>query len=160
MFQVSDSLVRDGFRVVQIEHLHVLQRGQVLQALVRDFRIGQVDALQLRQARQLRQVGVRHPGVAQIDADRFSGGIVGATGAECRDLRGGTVLGRSDRRRQGHAEPHEPPAHHAANHGHSSLSEISLRTSRAVDQLRRRLGSLDFGSKMISHWGTASRTCR
>ena len=45
VFQMGDSQVRDGFRVVQVEDLHVLQRGQVLQALVGDLRIGQVDAL-------------------------------------------------------------------------------------------------------------------
>ena len=45
VLQVGDSQVRDGFRVVQVEDLHVLQRGQVLQAQVGDLRVGQVDAL-------------------------------------------------------------------------------------------------------------------
>ena len=137
VFQVGNSLVRDGFRVVQIERLHVLQRGQVLQALVRDFRIGQVDALQLRQARQLRQVGVRHPGVAQIDADRFSGGIAEATRAECGDLRS---RDRPRPQRWATSRPRQAPR----NHQHIMLRTMATPTCVGSFPFERPARSISF----------------
>ena len=162
VFQVGDSLVRDGFRVVQVEHLHVLQRGQVLQAQVRDLRVGQVDALAV--AAGAPASPGRRPSPRCCSGRRRSSlrRHRGSSGRRVRrSPRAGSSSAGGDGRRRGRAEPHEPPAHHAANHGHSCIvSEVSGSTSRGADQLRRRLGSLDFGSKMISHSGTASRTCR
>ncbi len=81
MLQMGNAQVRHVLRVVQVEDLHVLQRGQMLQTQVRDLRVGQVDALQLRQTRQRFQVGIRQPGVAQIDADDLAGGIASSSDA-------------------------------------------------------------------------------
>ena len=156
VLQVGDAQVGDGFGVVQVEHLHVLERGQVLQPQVGDLRVGQVDALQLRQARQLLQVGIGHPGVAQIDADRSRRRHRGQRGAERVELRDGDRLRpkRSATSRPGRATQARAQMHRES---WSSPCRVSVRSASRSDQLRRRLGSLDLGSKMISHCGHRRR---
>ena len=163
VLQVGDPLVRDGFRVIQVEDLHVLQRGQVLQAQVRDLRIGQVDALAAAAGAPASRG--RRPSPRRCSGRRRSispGGIAGTTAAERRRSR------RRDRPR-----PRRPagPRPRRARRATSTImhSNHDRSCSHPGSPIRCPARPISFdgawdrsisGSKMISHSGTASRTCR